>query len=137
MKQIMARLNAGYWIVDCPKHPPPYGQGVFAEYYEGKALWAFEGEYICPTCYPKSASAYQVLENGRIVTKLDKSAYRTAKTMAQAADEVYQVVFPINKKEIEEAVSERPETMRNWDGWETIEYLMNENKVIKEIKGVG
>ena len=71
--------------------------------------------------------------NGYTRMVWDTSARATARLLAGAKDEIYQVVFPTEKAAIESILKDRPLTrMKNWDG-ESVNFLKDENKIVEEI----
>jgi len=58
----------------------------------------------------------------------------TSRTIARARasqnNEIYEVIFPSNKKEIESIVSVRRLDYQNWTPGETIKFLQEENELI-------
>lgn len=137
MRQIMARYNAGRWLVDCPIHGAE--GAVLACAYNGidpsqSKFWTENNEYICPVCYPGIVAEFLAPRNGRIEKVPDRSARRTARLLAAAQDEIYQVVFPDEREQIEDVLKERPKLQRNWDGpHESISFLQAENKILRGI----
>jgi len=130
MKTIMARYDAGRWLVDCPIHGKD-GAVLAQSMPEISPLWAESGLYICPVCHPGIKSQLVSLRRGVFSYRFDESARRTARKMAEEQDEIYQVTFPENKDEIEFVLKDRPLLMRHWDGeHETIEFLKSENELI-------
>ena len=135
MKKIMARYNAGRWIVECPLHGE--AGAVLAQppsVYHDSNYWTENNEYICPVCYPQILAMLQKMQNGRIINVPDVSARATARLLARVKEEIFQVEFPTEKGQIETILKERPVTMRNWDGeHETLKMLIDENKIVHEI----
>jgi hypothetical protein len=137
MKTIEAIYNAGRWMVYCPIHGNQ-GAVLALDYHvidpTQSRFWTAGGLYICPVCYPKVTAQMQIVRNGRIETVPDISARKTARLLAQAKDEIYQVMFPKNREKIEQVLSERLRLMQNWDGaHETLKFLQEENKFIKAV----
>ena len=122
-------------MVYCPKHGK--GGAVLAlDYHENdpmqSRLWTKNEEYICPVCYPGIVAELVIVKNKRVEKIADKSAQATARLLARAKDEIYTVVFPEHREEIEETVKERHVLKRNWDGrHESIDFLKQENHIIQ------
>lgn len=134
MKKVIARLNAGRWIVDCPIHGS--AGAVLVEDAHSKdpsqSKFYMPDEYVCPVCFPGVTATFQAIEGKRLVTKPDTSARETARLMATAAKKVYKVTFPKEKRNIENLMAGRKMLHRNWDG-ESLEALESENKFLKGI----
>lgn len=118
MPTVAARLNWGRWIVDCPK-----GDGGAMEVKPGDSV-----QFICPICYPQSIAQFVGIVNGKIQPAPDLSARRTARRLAEEDGNIYNVLFPDNLNEIEQALSMRSQQHRNWEPGETLEFLTQENK---------
>lgn len=103
MKTIQPVYLHGRWIVMCPKHSTLGAMDA-------------EAEYICPVCYPQAIAFFLRLENGKLVKEPDNSARKTARALAEQNDEVYNVVMPSNKEEIENILSTLPPHYQNWRG---------------------
>lgn len=124
--KVEAYLNHGRWVCDCPK----CGKlgATLAEPKPSESPYsAVNGLYICPNCYPdmvvirKRTSAGVVFnEDSRVI----------ARARAKQNNEIYEVIFPSNKKEIEEIVRVRRLDYQNWQPGETIKFLKEENELI-------
>lgn len=116
MKQIYARLNWGRWIADCPVH----GEGVAEAVRPGEPM-------ICSRCYPAIYATMPVQIKG-IQKDIPDLAMRThARKQAADADQVYEVLFPEEKDEIEAVTRVRPMQNVNWVPGMTVEDLRREN----------
>ena len=135
MRKVLARYNAGRWVVDCPIHG--VDGAVLAVPSDDPSQSRFltvNNEYICPACYPGITAEFHTLRNGRLEKLPDRSARATAYRLAMANDEIYQVIFPKEREQIEKVLAERPRLMQNWDGpHETLKFLKAENKIVKAI----
>lgn len=121
---VYAYLNHGRWIVDCPK----CGKrgATLAEANPSVAYYsAVDGEFICPKCHPGMVVQAGRNTNGSI--KFNKVTQGIERKKAEADGEIYRVVFPANRKEIEKAVAKRSIENQNWKPGETIEFLDLEN----------
>jgi phage terminase large subunit GpA-like protein len=125
--KVEAYFNHGRWVCDCPK----CGKlgSTLAEPNKALAHYsAVNGEYICPNCYPGMVIIHKRTVTGGLVFNEDMQAISRAR--AKANDEIYEVIFPTNKKEIEAIVSLRRLDYQNWQPGETIEFLKKENETI-------
>jgi hypothetical protein len=121
-----AYMQQNVWKVKCPKGCD--GSAVLAEPNANiSPHWAINGEYICPCEYPKAIAYNRRIVGGIVAPMLDLGAYKTAKVMASEHDEVFEVVFPENRADIEKVLHERPVQYRSWYPGETIEMLEAEN----------
>jgi len=124
--EVEAYLNHGRWVVDCPKCGK---QGsTLAEPKPIESPYsAINGEYICPNCYPGMVVITRRTTTGVIFNETSRAI---ARARAKANNEIYEVVFPANRKEIETVVCLRRLDYQNWEPGETISFLKNENKQI-------
>lgn len=134
MKTIEAIYNAGRWIALCPIHGK--AGAVLVENVSSdmpnQSEYIAKEEYICPVCYPGVVAQFPTLQWKRIVNIPDRSARATARLLAHANDDIYTVIFPEEREQIEQVLASRPHLMRNWDGHhETLEFLEKENHVIE------
>ena len=135
MEKAIIFYNGGYWKAYCPKCGP--NSSVLAEPAPISPFCCENGEYICPICYPGYYRTVDKIVGGQRLRGFDLSAHATARSMALAKNEVYLVVFPENKTEIESVLACRNEydpttgqvKGKNWDG-ETITQLKRENKAL-------
>jgi hypothetical protein len=124
MIETYAYLNFGRWIVDCPK----CGKvgATLAEPDLKIAQYSANKTFICPKCYPGMVAYSGKNANGSL--KFNTSLQSLARKKAEKNNDVYKVVFPTNKKEIETVLSGRNLENKNWIPGETIEFLKKENK---------
>lgn len=124
--EVYAYLNHGRWIVDCPK----CGKlgSTLAEPNPNIAHYsAINGKFICPNCYP---GMVVIKSRGVISVRFNEDARAAAKKHAEGRQEIYDVVFPKERKEIEGIVSLRRLDQQNWQPGETVEFLKEENELI-------
>jgi hypothetical protein len=126
MKNVMARLNHGRWIVDCPDFPGPTS-GHAHEVDTGVATFA------CSKCYPGlRANAVRLVEKGpsaglhRVVP--DPELRQEAFTKATGDDKVYKIIWPDDPKDILDILRYRRIENMNWEPGETLDFLKAENK---------
>lgn len=115
--KIKVRLNWGRWIAECPK-----GDGGVMEVKPD-----VDSTFICPECYPKSIAMFAGIINKRFVKSPDISARRTARLMAEAAGDVYDVEYPEDMAEILQILSTRNKENQNWEPGESVAFLIAEN----------
>jgi len=124
--KVEAYLNHGRWVCDCPK----CGK-LGATLAEPKPLEspysAINGLYICPNCYPGMVAIRKRTMAGVV---FNEDLRTVARARAKANDEIYEVVFPSDKKKIESVVSVRRLDHQNWEHGETIKFLQEENELI-------
>ncbi|PKO02093.1 MAG: hypothetical protein CVU43_09750 [Chloroflexi bacterium HGW-Chloroflexi-5] len=123
--EVLAYLNHGRWIVDCPK----CGKvgATLAEPNHLVAHYSAEnGLFICHKCYPGMIVRSGVNANGSL--KFNATMRAVARQKAEKNGEIYRVIFPENRKEIELAVAKRAPDNQNWEPGETIEFLLEENQ---------
>jgi hypothetical protein len=131
---IQAVYNGGHWKAMCPEHGSL--SAVLAEPSTLSIAWTENNKYLCPVCWPGFYKRAVVIKNGNVEKIFDRSARKTAYNMAMKSGQVYTVVFPDNKKEIEDILSVRDEydlvsnqwKGRNWEPGETVAFLKKENK---------
>ena len=116
MKQAHAYMNHGRWLVRCPVHNKGAAQ-----------VKPPIDKYIPPCCHPDIVAGFQGVVKGRVQYVPDTSARKTARIQAEAAGDVYEVVFPDNWRDIESVLSRRPVENRNWTPGETLAGLHGEN----------
>jgi len=117
MEKVMAYLNYGRWIVDCPKHGKNGALEVTRE----------TTEYIAPCCYPGSIATFTGVIKGILRNVPDVSARATARNLAVQNNEIFEVVFPEDVEAVLSAVSIRMIQNQNWTADETVEFLHSEN----------
>ena len=136
MKKLEAIYNAGRWMVYCPIHGKD-GAVLAMDYHATdrtqSKLWTVNNEYICPVCHPAIAVELSSIEKGQIVKRIDRQAQATARLVARSKGEIYEVVFPSEKEEIENALKDRPQLWKNWDGkHESVKFLKEENEFLRK-----
>ena len=141
-KEIEAVYNAGRWMVYCLIHGKD-GAVLALDYHKDdptqSKLWAVDGEYICPVCYPGIVAEMVVVQDKKVKRIPDRSAQATARLLARTNDHIYKVTFPegkkLNRDLIEKVLENRPVLKRNWDGrHETIAFLERENHIMENFK---
>lgn len=122
--EVLAYMNHGRWIVDCPKCGK--NGATLAEQDKFISPYSCEnGEFICPNCYTG-----MVVRDGTTITgqvKFNITARMAAQARAKRNGEIYKVVFPKDKKKIEAVVKLRRLDNQNWMPGETLEDLRQEN----------
>lgn len=113
-KQVYAYFNHGRWLAACPKHE--FGN-------KSRVDPLLNRPFIPPCCYP---GMNRVIP-GKAGLQLDRSARKTAQAEAEKNDDLYEVVFPENWLEIEQALEGRPDEAKNWTPGETLGLLQVEN----------
>lgn len=124
--KVEAYLNHGRWVVDCPK----CGKlgATLAEPKPSESPYSvINGEYICPNCYPGMVAIRKRTVTGVI---FNEDLRTVARARACQNNEIYEVVFPNDKKEIEKIVSVRRLDYQNWEPGETVKFLKEENELI-------
>lgn len=115
--QVQAYLNAGRWLVDCPKH----GRNGAME------VTLTDTEYIAPCCYPGVIAQYTGVVKGRIANVPDISRRATARNLARSNGEIHEIVFPEDAATILETVGLRMVQNQNWVPGESVDFLLEEN----------
>ena len=124
--KVEAYLNHGRWVVDCPKCGK-HGSTLAEPKPIESPYSAINGEYICPNCYPDMVVVSRRTATGVIFNETSRTI---ARARAKQNNEIYEVIFPDNKKEIEKIVSVRRLDYQNWQPGETIKFLKEENELI-------
>jgi hypothetical protein len=105
------------WIADCPVH----GEGVAEAVQPGVP-------FICSRCFPDIYATIPVQAPGGAVAQIpDVAMRRAARRRATEADQVYEVVFPTDKDEIEAQARVRPLENANWMPGMTVDDMRREN----------
>lgn len=121
---VEAYLNHSRWVVDCPKCGK-LGSTLAEPNLEVALYSAMNKKFICPNCYP---GMIVIKSKGLNSVRFNEDARAVAKKRAEDRGEIYGVVFPENKLEIESVVSLRRLDQQNWEPGETLEFLLEENK---------
>lgn len=123
MEKIYAQYNWARWIVICPVCAEDGGK-VAVEVKPGDV-------FACPEEYP-DLLAKTLVPNPRVKGALnsvpDIQLREDAMKQAEADGNVYQVVFPQDKAEIERVLRVRPRAGRNWWQGVPMRELIDENK---------
>lgn len=122
MEKILAEVNHGRWISFCPACSLK-GMTVAMIVEPGKP-------FVCPEEFPNTLATTLVPNprvKGAFNTVADEALREETRNLAIADGNAYEVNFPANKKEIEEALRVRPVVNRNWYAPKTVDDLRREN----------
>ena len=113
--QLIAYMNNGQWIMNCPRCDTP--------------LPCWDTGVVCPQCYPDiMARALRPLRNGDLRPVPDQELIEAARATAQAADDEYFPLYPSERNQIERILRMRPAPKNmNWIPEETLEDLKSQN----------
>ncbi len=113
-KKLLARMNYGRWIVDCPN---------------GCKTAEFAADtFVCSFCNPGVlAFAYQLRPDGLYDRVPDPAKRAEARMQAAAIGQVFLVEFPKEKQEIEKILRQRPLHNMNWRPGKSLAQLRKEN----------
>ena len=119
---INAEVNHGRWIAFCPVCRD---QGMVV------ALIVEPGvPFVCPEEFPETLATTMVPNprvKGAFNTVPDEAARQEARELAISRGKAFEVLFPANKKEIEDVLRVRPVAARNWYSPKTADDLRREN----------
>ena len=122
MKKIQAYLNHGRWIANCPQCAE-LGLTV-------AKIVTLSEIFVCPEEYPDTM-ANTLVPNPRMQGAFnsvpDHILRIETRRRAIAEGNVYEIIFPDDKAQIESVLRRRPVHARNWDPATTLEELHNEN----------
>lgn len=122
MQKIYALYNHGRWIAICPACT---AIGLIA------ASIVRPGEFfVCAEEYPDITATMLIPnpnQSGTFIAAPNQVLREQTKQQAIEASNVYEVIFPDQKKEIERVLRYRPVPSRNWEPGTTMDELTAEN----------